>query len=87
MENGRGLEVSTLTWPVIHVDLPPGLHQSDPQRFRPIPPERQKAVLVDPDVEGLVGSGIPHVVPDHLVDLTMAACGDEGTHGHFILCF
>lgn len=85
MEAGRGLEVGTLTWPVIHIDLPPGFHQRDPQRFRPVPPEGHQAVSVDPDVEGLVGSGIPHVVADHLVDLTVAACGDEEARGQFSL--
>lgn len=72
LEGGQGLHV--LTWPVVHVDLPLGLGQSDPQRLRPIPPERQQAVSVDTNVKRLVGGGVPHVVPDHLMHLTVSAC-------------
>lgn len=72
LESGQGLHV--LTGPVVHVDLPLGLGQSDPQRLRAVPPQRQQAVRVDPNVERLVGAGVPHVVPDHLMHLAVSAC-------------
>lgn len=82
LESQRGLDV--LTWPVVHIDLPFGLRQRDPQRFWSIPPERHQAVFVDTYVKWLIGVGVPHVVPDHLMDLTMSACMNRTQHCQFI---
>lgn len=82
LESWRGLEV--LTWPVVHIDLPFGLSQRDPQRFWSVPPERHQAVFVDTYVKWLVGVGVPHVVPDHLMDLTMSACINRTQRCQFI---
>lgn len=61
-----------LTWPVVHGNILFFFCHCDPQRLRSIPPERHQAFFIHTNIKRYICLLIPHVVSNHLMDLTVA---------------